>query len=124
MGGVRLVNSWNEAGWWTATTRVAARLAPLLGADADEVAVADSTSVDLFKLLVAGARLRQGRDVLVAERSAFPTDIYIATSAAELLGARLRLIDEKSELATALDDRVAVVTLSHVDFRTRTPSST
>lgn len=116
--GERLINSWNEAGWWTATKRVAALLTPLLGADADEVTVADSTSVNLFKLLVAGARLRQGRDVLVAERAAFPTDVYITSSAAELLGARLRLIDEKTELDAALDDRVAVVILSHVDFRT------
>ena len=116
--GERLVRSWNEAGWWDASRRVARGLAPLLGASADEVAVADSTSVNLFKLLVAGSRLRPGRPVLVAERGAFPTDVYIAGSVAELIGGQLLLIDGPDELPAALDQRVAVVCLSHVDFRT------
>jgi kynureninase len=116
--GERLIRSWNEAGWWTASRRVAALLAPLLGASADEIAVADSTSVNLFKLLVAGTRLRPGRPVLVVERHAFPTDVYIARSVAELTGGELRLIDGPAGLPEALDDRVAVVCLSHVDFRT------
>jgi kynureninase len=116
--GERLVRSWNEAGWWVASRRVAGRLAPLLGASADEVAVADSTSVNLFKLLIAGLRLRPGRPVLVAERDAFPTDVYIAGSVVELIGGQLRLIDGPDELPAALDQRVGVVCLSHVDFRT------
>lgn len=111
-----LIRSWDDAGWWDASRRVAGRLAPLLGAATDEVAVADSTSVNLFKLVVAGARLRPGRPVIVAERGAFPTDVYIARSAAELLGGRLRLID--ASVDGALDSDVAVVLLSHVDFRT------
>jgi len=116
--GERLVRSWNEAGWWDASRRVAGGLAGLLGASADEVAVADSTSVNLFKLLVAGSRLRPGRPVLVAERNAFPTDVYIAESVAELIGGQLRLIDGPDDLPAALDQQVAVVCLSHVDFRT------
>lgn len=116
--GAGLVRSWNDAGWWSAAGRVAGSLAPLLGAAPDEVVVADSTSVNLFKLLVAGGRLRPERKVLLAERHAFPTDVYIARSAAELLGGRLRLIDSPDALGDALDDDVAVVALSHVDFRT------
>jgi kynureninase len=116
--GERLIRSWNEAGWWDASRRVAAGLAPLLGASADEIAVADSTSVNLFKLIVAGLRLRPGRPVVVVERSAFPTDVYIAGSAAELSGGELRLIDGPADLPAALDHRVGVVCLSHVDFRT------
>lgn len=116
--GERLIRSWNEAGWWTASRRVAAALAPLLGAGPDELVVADSTSVNLFKLLLAGTRLRPGRPVLVAERDAFPTDVYIARSVAELTGGELRLIGGPAELPGVLDDRVAVVCLSHVDFRT------
>jgi kynureninase len=115
--GERLVRSWNEAGWWVASRRVARRLAPLLGASADEVAVADSTSVNLFKLLIAGLRLRPDRPVLVAERDAFPSDVYIAGSVAELIGGQLRLIDGPDDLPAALDHRVGVVCLSHVDFR-------
>ncbi|HEY0807434.1 MAG TPA: kynureninase, partial [Pseudonocardiaceae bacterium] len=116
--GERLIRSWNEADWWHASRRVAQGLAPLLGATPDELAVADSTSVNLFKLLAAGLRMRQGRSVLVAERYAFPTDVYIARSVAELFGAQVRLIDEPDELPAVLDERVAVVCLSHVDFRT------
>lgn len=115
--GERLIRSWNEAGWWTASRRVAGLLAPLLGCDAGEIAVADSTSVNLFKLLVAGLRMRPERNVVVAERYAFPTDVYLAGSATELTGGELRLIDDPAQLPAALDDRVAVVCLSHVDFR-------
>ncbi len=116
--GERLIRSWNEAGWWTASRRVAGLLAPLLGASADEIAVADSTSVNLFKLVVAALRLRPGRPVVVVERNAFPTDVYVAGSAAELLGGRTRLIDGPADLPAALDNDVGVVCLSHVDFRT------
>ncbi|HEY4022770.1 MAG TPA: kynureninase [Pseudonocardiaceae bacterium] len=116
--GQRLIRSWNEAGWWTASQRVAERLAPLLGAAPDEIMVADSTSVNLFKLLVIAARLRPGRPVIVAERHAFPTDVYIAGSVAELTGGELRLIDGPGDLDAALDERVGVVCLSQVDFRT------
>jgi kynureninase len=116
--GERLVRSWNEAGWWSASRRVAELLAPLLGASADEIAVADSTSVNLFKLLVAALRMRPGRPVVVVERDAFPTDVYIARSVAELTGGELRLIGDRAELTSALDEQVGVVCLSHVDFRT------
>lgn len=116
--GERLIRSWNEARWWTASNRVAERLAPLLGARAGEIMVADSTSVNLFKLLMIGARLRPGRPVIVAERHAFPTDVYLARSVAELTGGELRLIDDPAELESALDEQVALACLSQVDFRT------
>jgi kynureninase len=116
--GERLIRSWNEAGWWTASRRVAALLAPLLGCSADEVAVADSTSVNLFKLLVAALRMRRDRSVVVVERFAFPTDVYIAHSVAELLNVELKVIEGPAELPGVLDERVAVVCLSQVDFRT------
>lgn len=116
--GENLIRSWNDAGWWTASNRAAARLAPLLGARAEEIMVADSTSVNLFKLLMIAARLRPGRPVIVVERHAFPTDVYIARSVAELCGGELRLIDGPAGLESALDECVAVVCLSQVDFRT------
>lgn len=116
--GERLIRSWNEAGWWTASRRVADLLAPLLGCSASEVAVADGTSVNLFKLLVAGLRMRRDRSVVVAERFAFPTDVYIAHSVAEMMNVELKLVDGPDELTRVLDERVAVVCLSQVDFRT------
>ncbi len=114
-----LVRSWTQHGWIDLPDRVAAAIAPLIGAAADEVAVADSTSVNLFKLLAAALRLRPGRPVILSERSNFPTDLYMAQGLVDLLDDRasLRLVD-RGELADALGPDVAVLMLTHVDFRT------
>jgi kynureninase len=112
-----LIGSWNTHDWWSAPARVGATLARLLGAEADEVLVADSTSVNLFKVLVAAARLRPGRNTLVIEPGNFPADLYIAGSVAELLGLQVRRVDPR-EVTGVLDDDVAVVTFSQVDYRT------
>lgn len=117
--GQGLVRSWNEAGWFDSPRRVGAKLAPLIGADADEVLIADSTSVNLFKLLVAALRLRPGRHVIVVDPRDFPTDVYIAQGIERLIrGCELRYLKENGDLAQALDDRAAVVALSHVDYKT------
>ncbi len=116
--GERLIRSWNEAGWFTAPARAAAALAPLLGADADEVVVADSTSVNLGKLLQAALTLRPGRTDIVMDRGTFPTDLYVATGVMERTGGRLRLIDSPDDLPGVLDEQVAVVAVTEVDFRT------
>ncbi|MGH3372511.1 MAG: kynureninase, partial [Nocardioidaceae bacterium] len=81
--------------------------------------VSDSTSVSLFKTMVAACRLQPGRDVLVVERTTFPTDGYIADSVARMLGMELRWADP-ARVEDAFDDRVALVCLTHVDFRTGT----
>ncbi len=116
--GESLIRSWNEHGWIDLPVRVAALLAPLVGASVDEVAVADSTSVNLFKLLAGALRLRPGRKVILSEPDNFPTDLYVAQGLASLLGGvELRLVPP-AELAAALDESVAVLMLTHVDFRT------
>lgn len=115
--GVGLIRSWNEAGWVDLPSRVAAHLAPLLGADPEEVAVGDSTSVNLFKALSAARRLRPDRRVLVTESSNFPTDLYVAEGLADLLGDLELRIAEPDAIAAALDDDVAVLALTHVDYR-------
>jgi kynureninase len=113
-----LSRSWNEPGWIDLPGRVATLLAPLLGAAPDEVAVTDSTSVNIFKLLAGAVRLRPDRSVIVSERGNFPTDLYVAQGlAATLGGVELRLV-EREEISAALDDRVAVLLLTHVHFRT------
>lgn len=119
--GTGLVASWNDAGWWTAPERVGDRIGRLVGAGAGQVVVADSTSVDLFKVLVAAARMRPGRDVVVVEPGGFPSDLYIAAEVAALLGlevARVAPGDLAQALAGPLAARVAVVTYSLVDYRT------
>jgi kynureninase len=115
-----LIRSWNDAGWFDEPLTIGDRLAPLVGAAPGEVVVCDSTSVNLFKVLTAALRMRPGRTVVVAEEDAFPTDLYLIEGATELLGGyRRRLVGGNgSDLAGALDDEVAVVVLSHVDYRT------
>ena len=116
--GCDLIRSWNANGWIDLPGRVAGLLAPLIGASADEVAVADSTSVNVFKLLAGGLRLRPGRRVIVSEEANFPTDLYVAQGLASLLGdVELRLVP-RDGLRAALGDDVAVLLLTHVDFRT------
>jgi len=113
-----LIRSWNENGWIDLPARVAALLAPLVGASADEVAVADSTSVNVFKLLAGALRLRPGRRVILSEEANFPTDLYVAQGLVRLLGdVELRLVP-RDGLRAALGDDVAVLQLTHVDFRT------
>jgi kynureninase len=120
--GTGLIRSWNAlpdggGDWMQLPRRVAARIAPLVGADPADVHVGDSTSVSLFKTIVAATRLRPDRPVVVVEPSTFPTDGYVAAGVADLLGLELRWCDPADPLA-AVDDDVALLTLTHVDFRT------
>ena len=112
-----LITSWNVHDWWDAPRRVGARLAALIGAADDEVLVADSTSANLFKVLVAAARMRPGRRVIVTEPGNFPADLYITDSVAGLLGLQVRRVDP-SDVGAVLGDDVAAVSFSHVDYRT------
>lgn len=114
--GVGLIRAWNDHDWIGLPARVAGRLAPLLGVGADEVAVADSTSVNLFKLLGAVLAARPSRRRLLAPRGNFPSDLYVTQGVAELYGAELAVVPA-AELAAAIDADTAAVTLSHVDFR-------
>jgi len=114
-----LIRSWNDAGWIDAARRTAAKIAPLIGAGADEVIVADSTSVNLFKLLVAALRLNPGKDVLLTPTGNFPTDSYIAEGVGKLLGVKVQRFDADADRMTiALGSCVAVLTMTHVDYRT------
>jgi kynureninase len=114
-----LVRSWTKHQWIDLPEKVAGSIAGLIGADPSEVAVADSTSVNIFKLLGAALRMKPGRSVILSEKENFGTDLYVAQGLAELLGneVSLRLVD-RSQLDSALDDDVAVLMLTHVDFRT------
>ena len=114
--GRRLVTSWTDAGWMDLPRRVGSRVARIVGGEAGSVVLADSTTVTLFKTMVAAARLRPGRDVLVIEPTTFPTDGYVAAAVARLLDLELRWCDPVDPLA-ALDESVGVLALSHVDFR-------
>ena len=87
--------------------------AVLLGAHAGQIAVCDSTTVNLYKLIAAALSLRSGRSTVVVDRDSFPTDRYIV----DRLGAVVREAD-RTHVSAALDDDVALVVLSAVDYRT------
>ncbi|MDB5476040.1 MAG: kynU [Phenylobacterium sp.] len=113
-----LIRSWNTNGWMEAPLRVGAKIAGLIGAQPHEVAVADSTSVNLFKLAAGALSLRPGRTTLLAQAGEFPTDLHILQGLGELLGDRARLkIVPEAELLAAIDVDVAAVVLSHVHYR-------
>ncbi|MFD5536732.1 kynureninase [Streptomyces sp. NPDC127079] len=112
------IRSWDESGWWTAPERIGDRIAPLVGAEAGQIVVGDSTSVNVFKALVGAVRLAgQGRDEILVDATTFPTDGYIAESAARLTGRVLRPVTPAG-VRDALGDRTAAVLLNHVDYRT------
>ncbi|MFJ2449447.1 kynureninase [Pseudomonas sp. NPDC087626] len=119
-----LIRSWNSAGWRDLPQRLGNRLASLIGAGDDEVVVTDTTSINLFKVLGAALKVQAGRaperKVIVSESSNFPTDLYIAQGLMDLLqqGYSLRLVDTPEALAQAIDQDVAVVLLTHVNYKT------
>ena len=115
--GEGLIRSWNTAGWITLAQRIAGKIAPLIGAAPGEVVVADSTSLNLYKILHAALAARNiNRLRILSERSNFPTDLYIADTVAKQNGLELVLADT-TEIAEQLDDRVAIVMLTHVNYR-------
>ncbi|MEU5057114.1 kynureninase [Streptomyces sp. NPDC021470] len=112
------IRSWTESGWWTAPERIGDRIAPLVGAAEGQIVVGDSTSVNVFKALVGAVRLAgEGRDEILVDATTFPTDGYIAESAARMTGCTLRPLTP-AEVPGALGDRTAAVLLNHVDYRT------
>ncbi|MET9142763.1 kynureninase [Streptomyces sp. NPDC004042] len=135
------IRSWDESGWWTAPERIGDRIAPLVGAAPGRIVVGDSTSVNVFKALVAAVRMARetgggdgsgqagradqggqggegsGRDEILVDATTFPTDGYIARSAARMTGCEVRPV-APAEVPGALSDRTAAVLLNHVDYRT------
>jgi kynureninase len=114
--GEDLIASWNRHGWIDWPTRIAARLAPLVGAKPTELLIADSTSVCLFKLLAAAARKDPRRGKILTQRRNFPTDLYVAQGVAGMMGLEI-VTAEPDEIMGAIDGDTAVVTLTHVDYR-------
>ncbi|MFD7993033.1 kynureninase [Streptomyces mexicanus] len=142
------IRSWQESGWWTAPERIGDRIAPLVGAAPGQIVVGDSTSVNVFKALVAAVRMAREtgggpdgapgaaggapgasigepggapgdgpRDEILVDATTFPTDGYIARSAARMTGCTLRPV-VPGDVPGALSGRTAAVLLNHVDYRT------
>lgn len=117
---VGLIRSWNDADWYPAPQRVGAKIAALVGAQAHEVIVCDSISVNLFKVLVSALRLRPGRHKILGELGNFPTDAYIASGVAELMQAEFVALNttvDSDAVFDALDESVAILSLTHVNYK-------
>ncbi len=115
--GQDLITSWGKHDWWGRPAAIGDRIGALIGAAAGQVMCGDSTSVQLFQTLVAACRLRPGRTRILTDGAGFPTDQYLADSVADLLGLTVTRL-HPSRLADELDDQVAVVSFSQVDYRT------
>jgi kynureninase len=115
--GEDLVSSWNKHHWIDAPTRVAAKIAPLIGVQPHELLIADSTSICLFKLLAAAVAARPGRTTILTETGNFPADLYVAQGLVALFPQlRLKRV-AADEIEPAIDADTAVVFLTHVDYR-------
>lgn len=123
--GDRLIRSWNE-GWFEAPMRIGNKIAQLLGAQPGEITIADSTTVNLFKLALAAMRAQPGRHKIVTDDLNFPSDIYALQGICQLLGADYYVEVVPSPdgihgpvegLAAAIDDDTALVTLTHAVFK-------
>lgn len=122
--GKRLIRGWNE-GWIELQAQIGGKIGQLIGANADEVIVADSTSINLFKLALAAVQFNNGRSKIVTDDLNFPSDLYILQAVARLAGRPLQVQIIPSDgihgpveaLAQAIDDDTALVALSHTVFK-------
>jgi kynureninase len=119
--GKDLIQSWNSAGWFQMPLQVGNKIARLIGAKDNEVVAADSTSINLFKVLSAALTISHSdhpeKKIILSERTNFPTDLYIAEALCKERGFALKLV-EAEDLLSALRPDVAVVMLTHVNYRT------
>jgi kynureninase len=117
--GEQLIRSWNTADWVHLPQRVGKKIARLIGAEDGTVVAADSTSINLFKVLSAALDLNRGRSKIISERDNFPTDLYIAEGVAKQIGKghRLALASAPADIPGMLDNDVAVLMLTHVNYR-------
>ncbi|MGW8380414.1 kynureninase [Streptomyces sp. ODS28] len=115
------IRSWSESGWWEAPERVGERIAPLIGAARGQVVAGDSTSVNVFKAVVGAVRIAQAaspdRTELLVDGRTFPTDGYIASSAARMTGCTVRALPP-ADIPDAVGTRTAAVLVNHADYRT------
>jgi kynureninase len=116
--GQDLITSWNKHGWFTLPGRLGNRIGRLIGAPQGTVVVADTISVNLFKLVAAALRLRPGRRIILSDTGNFPTDLYIAEGVLGMTGTHELKLVAPEAVETAIDDTVALVMLTEVDYAT------
>ncbi|WP_210603696.1 kynureninase [Brevibacterium oceani] len=125
--GTDLIGSWNSAGWWDLPATLGEKVAGIIGGGSGTTVVTDTTSINLFKAASAALRMQAvdapDRRVILTQRENFPSDIYMLEGLAEQLGDgyEVRLVDDAEVTAgfpEAMTDEVALVVLTHVNYRT------
>ena len=114
-----LIRAWNTAGWIDLPARAGDKIAKLIGAPKGSIIAADSTSINLYKALIAALRLAPGRKTILSDSGNFPTDLYIAEGVVATLGGGLNLkVVAPDEVEAAIGEDLAVLMLTQVDYRT------
>ncbi|WP_316184125.1 MULTISPECIES: kynureninase [unclassified Bradyrhizobium] len=117
--GQELIRGWNTAGWMVQPRRVGDRIARLIGAAPGTVVMGDTLSIKVYQALAAALSLNPGRRVILSDSGNFPSDLYMAQGLVRMLGDRATLkVVEPEQVEAAIDDSVAVLMLTEVDYRT------
>lgn len=117
--GKLLIKGWNDAGWMAQPGALGDRLGKLLGCSSGSLVLGDTLSIKVYQALAAASNMRLDRRVVLSDSGNFPTDLYMADGLLKTLdkGHELRIV-EPEEVINALDENVAVLMLTHVDYRT------
>ena len=116
-----LIRSWNGKGWHNMPLTLGNRLAPMMGANEGEVLIVDSTSLNLFKMLIAALKMRPERLEVLSEKGNFPSDIHVVQGVLNNFFPETNLVlagHTDDEIIAAINDKTAVVTLTHVNYKT------
>jgi kynureninase len=117
--GRSLIRGWNAHGWFDMPRTLGDKIGKLIGAKAGTVIAADSTSINLAKVLTAALKLRPQRRIILSDSGNFPSDLYVAQGVVKALGGQWELrIVEPEAVHSAIDDDLAVLMLTEVDYRT------
>lgn len=117
--GRMLITGWNRAGWIGLPARVGDRIARLVGAEPGSVVMGDTLSIKVYQALASALEMNPGRRVILSDTGNFPSDLYIAEGLARTLGPDVHVkLAEPEDLAAALDETVAVLLVTEVDYRT------
>ena len=121
-----LIRGWNK-GWWEAPRRVGEKIAGLIGAAPGQTLISDTVSVNLFKLASAALTLQPDKTRIITDTFNFPSDLYILQGIKQNFGNRHEIIligasdndvtPDLAELESSIDENTALVTLSHVTFK-------
>ena len=117
--GQMLIRGWNDAGWMAQPARIGDKVGRLIGAPAGSVVMGDTLSIKVYQAVASALKMRPGRKVILSDTGNFPTDLYMVQGLINTLdqGYELKTVAPE-DVAGAIDDTIATVMLTEVDYRT------